>query len=135
MSKIGESFKKFITADDVDDNKENEGQEEMDEEPTSEYEEPAEKNILKTDARMVIFEPHSYEEGTQIADCLKRHKACVVNIHRLQNEYRQRLIDFLWGTIYAIDGRLQKVGEDVFLCTPKDVTVNGEITEDDSAQA
>ena len=92
---------------------------------TSDYEQPAQKNILKTDAKMMIFEPRSYSDATEIVKYLKVQKACVVNIHRLQNEVRQRLIDVLWGAVYAIDGKIQKVGTDVYLRTPRSVTVDG----------
>ncbi len=126
MDKIGEKIKNFISADDE---YEDETEELETVESVSQYEEPSKKGIAKTDAKMIIFEPRSYEEATEIADFLKAHKACVVNIHRLQNEYRQRLIDFLWGAVYAIDGRIQKVGQDVFLCTPANVTVNGQVED------
>ena len=120
MSKIGQFFKDVITTD-VDDD-----EEEVEEvAATSDYEQPAQKNILKTDAKMMIFEPRSYNDATEIVKYLKVQKACVVNIHRLQNEIRQRLIDVLWGAVYAIDGKIQKVGTDVYLCTPRSVTVDG----------
>ncbi len=127
MNKFGEKIKQFISTDDEFDD------DELDEveasQPTSDYEEANQKGILKTDAKMIIFEPRSYDDATSIADYLKINKACVVNIHRLQNEYRQRLIDFLWGAVYAIDGKIQKVGTDVFLCTPKSVPVNGQVED------
>lgn len=127
MNKFGEKIKQFISTDDEFDD------DELDEveasQPTSDYEEANQKGILKTDAKMIIFEPRSYDDATSIADYLKVNKACVVNIHRLQNEYRQRLIDFLWGAVYAIDGKIQKVGTDVFLCTPKSVPVNGQVED------
>ena len=131
MDKFGEKLKKFISSDD-DYTEELDVVEEEDEEEvkaTSSYEEPKQKGVTKTDAKMLIFEPRSYEDATTIADYLKVGKACVVNIHRLQNEYRQRLIDFLWGTVYALDGKIQKVGTDVFLCTPKGITVNGQVED------
>ena len=127
MDKIGQAFKDFLTTtDDVDD-----VTEEIEVQATSDYEEANQKDVLRTDAKMIIFEPRSYEEATGIADYLKIQKACVVNIHKLQNEYRQRLIDFLWGAVYAIDGKIQQVGTDVFLCTPKSVPVNGQINAAD----
>lgn len=120
MSKIGQFFKDVITTD-VDDD-----EEEVEEvAATSDYEQANQKGILKTDAKMMIFEPRSYNDATEIVKYLKVQKACVVNIHRLQNEIRQRLIDVLWGAVYAIDGKIQKVGTDVYLCTPRSVTVDG----------
>ena len=41
-------------------------------------------------------------------------------------------IDFLYGTIYAIGGDLQKLGGGIFLCTPNNVTVDGKISEDNN---
>ena len=120
MNKFVQGLKDLVTT-----------EEEIDEEEveevaaTSDYEQPAQKNILKTDAKMMIFEPRSYNDATEIVKYLKVQKACVVNIHRLQNEIRQRLIDVLWGAVYAIDGKVQKVGTDVYLCTPRSVTVDG----------
>ena len=120
MSKIGQFFKDVITTD-VDDD-----EEEVEEvTATSDYEQANQKGIFKTDAKMMIFEPRSYNDATEIVKYLKVQKACVVNIHRLQNEIRQRLIDVLWGAVYAIDGKIQKVGTDVYLCTPRSVTVDG----------
>lgn len=130
MSKIGQFFKDVITTD-VDDD-----EEEVEEvAATSDYEQANQKGILKTDAKMMIFEPRSYNDATEIVKYLKVQKACVVNIHRLQNEIRQRLIDVLWGAVYAIDGKIQKVGTDVYLCTPRSVTVDGMVgAEPDSEE-
>jgi len=130
MSKIGQFFKDVITTD-VDDD-----EEEVEEvAATSDYEQANQKGILKTDAKMMIFEPRSYNDATEIVKYLKVQKACVVNIHRLQNEIRQRLMDVLWGAVYAIDGKIQKVGTDVYLCTPRSVTVDGMVgAEPDSEE-
>ena len=127
MNKFGQKLKDFITSDEEYEEEEYEEVEEIS--ATSDYEKASQEGILKTDAKMVIFEPRSYDEATNIADHLKAQKACVVNIHRLQDNYRQRLIDFLWGAIYAIDGQIQKVGTDVFLCTPKSVPVDGSFND------
>ncbi len=128
MSKIGQFFKDVITTD-VDDD-----EEEVEEvAATSDYEQANQKGILKTDAKMMIFEPRSYNDATEIVKYLKVQKACVVNIHRLQNEIRQRLIDVLWGAVYAIDGKIQKVGTDVYLCTPRSVTVDGMVGAESEA--
>jgi len=43
----------------------------------------------------------------------------------------KRIVDFLSGTVYAIGGDLQKIGGGIFLCTPKNVNVEGSISEED----
>jgi len=98
----------------------------------SDYENPKNKGVLKSsDAKMALFEPRSFDEASDIADHLKQQLACVVNLHRLQHEFAQRTIDFLYGVVYALDGKIQRIGRDVILCTPRSIGVKGEIDTDD----
>ena len=85
---------------------------------------------VPTNAQMVLFEPRSFEECEEIARHLKSRRAAVVNLHRLQKEYAQRTIDFLTGVVYALDGSIQKIGQNFILCAPKNVAVDGEIKLD-----
>ena len=95
-------------------------------------------DVVKTisqnkDNQLVLFEPRSYSETQEIASYLKQKKATVVNLHRLQKEQSKRVIDFLSGVIFAIDGDIQQIGNKIFLCTPKNITVGGaiEMAEED----
>ena len=82
-------------------------------------------------SKMVLLEPRAYSESQQIADHLKLRNTVVVNLKRVTPDQAKRIIDFLTGAIYAIGGDLQKIGGGIFLCAPKNVNVQGEITEDD----
>lgn len=79
-------------------------------------------------SKMVLLEPRAYSEAQQIADELKNRNTVVVNLKRVTGDQAKRIIDFLSGTIYAIGGKIQKVGGSIFLCTPNNVAVQGEIT-------
>lgn len=81
--------------------------------------------------KMVLIEPRAYSESQQIADHLKSRNAVVVNFKRVTSDQAKRIIDFLSGTLYAIGGDLQKIGGGIYLCTPKNVNVQGKITEED----
>ena len=81
---------------------------------------------------MVLFEPRTLEEAEEIAAHLKQRQAVVVNLHRLQREYAQRTMDFLTGAVFALDGKIQKIGHNVILCSPKSIGVDGEISLDNS---
>lgn len=83
------------------------------------------------DSHLILFEPRAYAETQDIANYLKQKRAAVVNLHRLQKEQAKRVIDFLSGVIYAIDGDIQRIGPRIFLCTPKNIGVAGSITMDD----
>lgn len=82
------------------------------------------------DSQLILFEPRAFAETQDIADYLKQKKAAVVNLHRLQKEQSKRVIDFLSGVIFAIEGDIQQIGPKIFLCTPKNIGVSGNITMD-----
>ena len=81
-------------------------------------------------AKMILVEPRAFSEAQQIADHLKKRNTVVVNLKRVTSDQAKRIIDFLSGTIYAINGDLQKIGGGIFLCTPKNINVQGKITDD-----
>ena len=81
-------------------------------------------------SKMMLLEPRAYSESQQIADYLKERNAVVVNLKRVTPDQAKRIVDFLSGTLYAIGGDLQKLGGGIFLCTPNNVNVEGEITDD-----
>lgn len=86
---------------------------------------------VNKDSQLVLFEPRAYSETQDIATFLKQKKAAVVNLHRLQKEQSKRVVDFLSGVIFAIDGDIQQIGPKIFLCTPRNIAVDGSITMDD----
>ncbi len=95
----------------------------------SSYEEPRTKiNKMSSDTKMVLFEPRSFDEVEEIAKHLKQRRACVVNLHRLQRDYAQRTIDFLTGTVFALDGTIQKIAHNTILLTPSSIGVDGAIS-------
>ncbi|MBS7345686.1 MAG: cell division protein SepF [Caryophanon sp.] len=79
-------------------------------------------------AKVTLVEPRVYAEVKDIADHLKSRRSVIVNLHRVEHEQKKRIIDFLSGTVYAIAGDIQRVGADIYLCTPSDVEVTGEIS-------
>lgn len=86
------------------------------------------------DSHLVLFEPRAYSETQEIATYLKQKRAAVVNLHRLQKEQSKRVIDFLSGVIFAIEGDIQQIGPKIFLCTPKNIGVSGNITMDGASE-
>lgn len=81
--------------------------------------------------KMVLVEPRAYSESQQIADHLKRKNSVVVNLKRVTNDQARRIIDFLSGALYAINGDIQKLGNGIYLCTPKNVDVEGRISDEE----
>ena len=79
-------------------------------------------------SKLVLIEPRVYAEAQDIAEHLKNKRATVVNLQRIDREQGKRIIDFLSGTVYALGGDIQRIGNDIFLCTPENVEVSGEIS-------
>jgi len=111
-------LKKFVT------------EEVMDEVQEDEYYD-VEKVATAGNGKMILLEPRAYSESQQIADHLKKRNTVVVNMKRVTPDQARRIVDFLSGTVYAIGGDLQKIGGGIFLCTPKNVNVEGTISEED----
>ena len=89
-------------------------------------------DISSTGGKMILLEPRAYSESQQIADHLKKRNSVVVNLKRVTSDQAKRIIDFLSGCIYAIGGTMQKVGVGIYLCAPKNVDVQGKISEDNA---
>ncbi len=85
--------------------------------------------------KMILVEPRAYSESQTIADHLKKRNSVVVNLKRVTSDQAKRIIDFLSGTLYAIGGDLQKLGNGIYLCTPKNVSVQGKMTDAEEAKA
>ena len=88
------------------------------------------KDADKTGNKMILLEPRAYSEAQQIADHLKNRNSVVVNLKRVTSDQAKRIIDFLSGCIYSIGGKMQKIGVGIYLCTPKNVNIQGKITDE-----
>ncbi|TYR82644.1 cell division protein SepF [Priestia megaterium] len=84
---------------------------------------------VQKSSKMVLCEPRVYAEAQEITDHLKNRKVVVVNLQRIQRDQAMRIVDFLSGTVYALGGDIQKIGTDIFLCTPDNVDVSGSISD------
>ncbi len=82
--------------------------------------------------KTILVEPRAFSEAQQIADYLKNKNQVVVNFKRVTSDVSKRIMDFLNGIIYAIDGTMQKLGPGIVLCAPKGFEIEGNITEDES---
>ncbi len=124
---LGDKIKEFIAPIDEEDELE---LTEEEAESLSQYEKPQVQGATKIsrDTNIVLFEPRTFEECEEIGHHIKLKRACCINLQRLPGEYRQRLIDFLSGVIYGVDGSIKKVGDNVILCSPKNLQVGGDIS-------
>lgn len=106
-----------------------EGEEENDNQVESEINKTSNKEFKN---KTILVEPRAFSEAQQIADYLKARNQVVVNFKRVTSDVSKRIMDFLNGIIYAIDGTMQKLGPGIVLCAPKGFEIEGNISEDDT---
>lgn len=75
--------------------------------------------------RITIVEPRLYSEVQEVSDVLLGNQSVIINFRRMDNEQATKMIDFLMGVTYAIKGDIQRLGEEIFICTPQSVEVDG----------
>jgi cell division inhibitor SepF len=73
---------------------------------------------------VVVIEPHSFDEIPQVIQTLKEQRSVVLNLNVMDPEEAQRAVDFVAGGTYAIDGHQERIGESIFLFTPRNVKVS-----------
>ncbi|MCY6483723.1 cell division protein SepF [Clostridium aestuarii] len=80
--------------------------------------------------KVVIVKPNDYDEAIGICDHLKNRKITVVNMTKLESKVAQRLLDFMAGASYALDGSLEKVEGGVYLLSPSNVDISNEFKDE-----
>lgn len=75
--------------------------------------------------RITILEPRMYSEAQEVADVLLSNQSVILNFRRMEKPQAKKMIDFLMGTTYAIKGDIQRIGEEIFVCTPQSVELDG----------
>lgn len=107
-----------------------------DELPANTNEQTNSKNVVSLTSmshpvsKVVLCEPSSYSEVQEVAEHIINRKSVVINLERIDHHQAKRIVDFLSGTVYALNGDIQKLGSHNFLCTPDNVEVSGTITGD-----
>lgn len=72
---------------------------------------------------IVVLEPASFADAREIAETLKVKKAILLNMRKTDKELARRIVDFLSGISYAIDGHSQKVADQIYLFTPGHIEI------------
>ncbi|OPX43235.1 cell division protein SepF [Ruminiclostridium hungatei] len=80
--------------------------------------------------KMVVSQPTTFDDAQDICDHLKSKKPVVINLEGIEKSDAQRIIDFLSGSIYALDGSIQKVSCDIFVIAPNNVDVSGDLKDE-----
>ena len=104
-------------------------------ETDSEYTADGKKNkVVKihttAQLKLVVMQPESFDDARDIANHLKSKKPVVMNLEFVEKDVARRIVDFLSGAVYALDGNIQKVSNGIFIITPYNVGIMGDFKDE-----
>lgn len=77
--------------------------------------------------KLILIEPTDYDDVQNICDNLKNKKPIVINFENLDKDIARRMVDFVSGAVYALDGAIQKVSNGIVIAAPSNVDIMGSI--------
>lgn len=76
---------------------------------------------------VVLFHPANFNDTSKAADDLRNRKAVIVNMENVDKAMARRVVDFLSGCAYALDGKVKKVAQSTYLFCPHNMEVIGDL--------
>lgn len=86
-------------------------------------------NTAVSSSKMVITQPTCYDEVEGIGDYLKTKKSIIVNLENVGKEDARRILDFMSGAAFMVEGTIQKVSNLIYLITPKNVEIQNDLEQ------
>ncbi len=77
--------------------------------------------------KMVISQPTTFEQSEEICQYLKERKSCIVNLEYVNKDVARRVVDFISGGVYALNGHIQKISNSIFLIAPANYDIDNEM--------
>lgn len=84
--------------------------------------------VNRNPVSVVVIEPIDFNDSQKMADYLCKNQPVVINFEDTDPDVRKRIVDFVSGTIYALDGTVKKIGRNILVCTPPNIDIDTENT-------
>ena len=84
-------------------------------------------NMSSGKQEVVLFHAKTFDDAAKAADELRRRKAVILNMENVDKSLTRRVVDFLSGSVYALDGRVKKVAQCTYLFCPHNMDVVGDL--------
>ncbi len=81
--------------------------------------------------KVVISQPSTFEQSEEICEHLKEKKSVILNLEYVNKDVARRIIDFVSGATYALDGNMQKISNAIFLVAPFNYEITNEVMKED----
>ena len=84
-------------------------------------------NMSSGKQEVVLFHAKNFENAAKAADELRRKKAVILNMENVDKALTRRVVDFLSGSVYALDGSVKKIAQSTYLFCPHNMDVVGDL--------
>ena len=84
-------------------------------------------NMSSGKQEVVLSHAKTFDDAAKAADELRRRKAVILNMENVDKSLTRRVVDFLSGSVYALDGRVKKVAQSTYLFCPHNMDVVGDL--------
>ncbi|MBE5819333.1 MAG: cell division protein SepF [Clostridiales bacterium] len=81
--------------------------------------------------RMVITQPTTFEQSEEICNYLKEKKSIILNLEYVNKDVARRIVDFISGSVHALDGHIQKISNAIFLVAPVNYDIANELAREE----
>ena len=88
------------------------------------------RNNNRSSSQVFVIKPQEINEAQKVTDYLKEGKMIVINMEGIEVHAAQRIIDFIGGACYALDGSLQAISSNIFIAAPMNVDVSGDLRDE-----
>lgn len=88
------------------------------------------RNNNRSSNQVYVIKPQEFNEAQRVTDYLKDGKTIVINMEGIEVHAAQRIIDFIGGACYALDGSLQAISANIFIAAPRNIDVSGDLRDE-----
>ncbi len=81
--------------------------------------------------KMVISQPTTFEQSEEICNYLKERRSVIVNLEYVNKDVARRIVDFISGSVHALDGHIQKISNSIFLIAPTNYEIANDMARDE----
>ena len=81
--------------------------------------------------KVIISQPSTFEQSEEICEHLKEKKSIILNLEYVNKDVARRIVDFISGAVYGLDGNIQKISNSIFLVAPTNYEITNEVMKED----
>ena len=84
-------------------------------------------NMSSGKQEVILFHANTFDDAAKAADELRKKKAVILNMENVEKSLTRRVVDFLSGSVYALDGSVKKIAQSTYLFCPHNMDVVGDL--------